>query len=287
MPALKEIKTRMASVRSTLKITSAMKMVASAKLHRVQATALALAKYERGLSDIARALCAAPDLKPASPLMSPHNKRERAVVVAFSSDGSLCGSFNANAVKALTQQVEMLRVEGFVTVTVIPVGEKIAQAAVKAGYDVDDRFRTLVSDADYEEAAALANLLMEEYTVGKADRVVLVYNRFHSMGHQAPVQDIFLPMPMMAGEERFDYAPEYICEPKAETLIAALLPYALRTQLYAVMLDSRTAEYAARTVAMQTATDNATELLDELSLTYNKRRQQAITDELADITPND
>lgn len=287
MAALKEIKARIASVRSTLKITSAMKRIASAKLHRVQAQAQAAAEYERGLSQIAAALTAAPDTEAASPLLLPHDKRGRAVVVAFSSDGSLCGAFNANAVKALVQQVEQLRTEGFDRVTVIPVGEKIARAAAKAGYDTDDRFRSLVSKPACEGAAALADALMEEYAVGAADRAVLVYNHFYSMGHQAPVQEPFLPMTISAGEESSGCVPEYICEPGAETLLAALLPQTLRARLYAVLLDSAAAEQAARTVAMQTATDNAAALLDELSLTYNKRRQQAITDELADITPND
>lgn len=223
--------------------------------------------------------------KGVSPLLLPHDKRGRAVVVAFSSDGSLCGSFNANAVKALAQQVERLRAEGFDRVTVIPVGEKIAQAAAKAGYDTDGRFRTLVSNPVCEGAAALADALMAEYAAGEADRVVLVYNHFRSMGRQTPVQEMFLPLP--AGEERPGRVPEYICEPGAETLLAALLPQTLRARLHTVLLDSITAEQAARTVAMQTASNNAAELLDDLSLTYNKRRQQAITDELADITPND
>lgn len=283
MAALKEIKARIASVRSTLKITSAMKMVASAKLHRVQGQAQAAAEYERGLSQIAAALTAASGAKAASPLLLPHDKHGRAVVMAFSSDGSLCGSFNANAVKALAQQVERLRAEGFDRVTVIPVGEKIAQAAAEAGYDTDGRFRTLVSNPACEGAAALADALMAEYAAGEADRVVLVYNHFRSMGRQTPVQEMFLPLP--AGEERPGCVPEYICEPGAEALLAALLPQTLRARLHAVLLDSATAEQAARTVAMQTASDNAAELLDDLSLTYNKRRQQAITDELADITP--
>ncbi len=205
------------------------------------------------------------------------------MVVAFSSDGSLCGSFNANAVKALAQQVERLRAEGFDRVTVIPVGGKIAQAAAEAGYDTDGRFRTLVSNPVCEGAAALADTLMAEYAAGEADRVVLVYNHFRSMGRQTPVQEMFLPLP--AGEEQPGPVPEYICEPGAEALLAALLPQTLRARLYSVLLDSITAEQAARTVAMQTASDNAAELLDDLSLTYNKRRQQAITDELADITP--
>lgn len=283
MAALKEIKARIASVRSTLKITSAMKMVASAKLHRVQGQAQAAAEYERGLSQIAAALTAASGAKAASPLLLPHDKHGRAVVVAFSSDGSLCGSFNANAVKALAQQVERLRAEGFDRVTVIPVGGKIAQAAAEAGYDTDGRFRTLVSNPACEGAAALADALMAEYAAGEADRVVLVYNHFRSMGRQTPVQEMFLPLP--AGEERPGRVSEYICEPGAETLLAALLPQTLRARLHTVLLDSITAEQAARTVAMQTASDNAAELLDDLSLTYNKRRQQAITDELADITP--
>ena len=281
MAALKEIKARIASVRSTLKITSAMKMVASAKLHRVQGQAQAAAEYERGLSQIAAALTAASGAKAASPLLLPHDKHGRAVVVAFSSDGSLCGSFNA--IKALAQQVERLRAEGFDRVTVIPVGGKIAQAAAEAGYDTDGRFRTLVSNPACEGAAALADALMAEYAAGEADRVVLVYNHFRSMGRQTPVQEMFLPLP--AGEERPGRVPEYICEPGAETLLAALLPQTLRARLHTVLLDSITAEQAARTVAMQTASDNAAELLDDLSLTYNKRRQQAITDELADITP--
>lgn len=285
MAALKEIKARIASVGSTLKITSAMKMVASAKLHRVQATAAALGEYARRLSDIAQTACTASDSKIISPLMQSHDGPGRAIVVAFSSDGSLCGAFNANAIRALAQQVAMLSAEGFAAVTVIPVGEKVAQAAVKAGYDVDDRFRTLEADAGYEEAAALADFLMEEYISERAARVALVYNRFQSMGRQTPVQEIFLPMVASTSEAQPNTVSEYICEPEAGILVAALLPYALRTHFYSVLLDSRTAEHAARTVAMQTATDNATELLEELSLTYNKRRQQAITDELADITP--
>ena len=183
----------------------------------------------------------------------------------------------------MAQQVERLRAEGFDRVTVIPVGEKIAQAAAEAGYDTDGRFRTLVSNPACEGAAALADTLMAEYAAGEADRVVLVYNHFRSMGRQTPVQEMFLPLP--AGEERPGRVPEYICEPGAETLLAALLPQTFRARLHTVLLDSITAEQAARTVAMQTASDNAAELLDDLSLTYNKRRQQAITDELADITP--
>lgn len=286
MAALKEIKARIASVGNTLKITSAMKMVASAKLHRVQAAAAALAEYEHRLSAIAAALNADPGVKVSSPLSVRHEACGHAFVVAFSSDGSLCGGFNANAIRALAQQTEALRAEGFARITVIPVGEKIAQAARKAGYEIDDRFRTLVGKPSYEGAAALADLLMQLYGTGDADRVCLVYNHFHSMGRQVAVQEVFLPMsaPVQEDREGGVRPVDYICEPEAARLLEELLPCALRTKLYETLLDSQTAEHAARMIAMQTATDNAEELLEELSLTYNKRRQQAITDELADIT---
>lgn len=286
MAALKEIKNRVASVRSTLKITSAMKMVASAKLHHVQTVATALAEYERGLSEILTALCVSSEKKIASWLTEPHEASTHAVIVAISSDGSLCGAFNTNIVKLVAQHAEVLRKDGYKRVTVIPVGEIIAQAAVKAGYEVEDRFRSLARCVSYDNAAILANWLIKGYETDEFDRVVLVFNHFQSMGCQVPTVKCFLPV-SIADEPLPETTTEYLCEPGVERLIAELLPYTLRTQLYAMLLDSATAEHAARTIAMQTATDNATELLDELSLTYNKRRQQAITDELADITPND
>lgn len=287
MTALKEIKNRIISVRSTLKITSAMKMVASAKLHRVQAVATSLGEYERRLSEIAAVLSSDSDIETASPLFCRHEKEEKATIVAFSSNSSLCGGFNTNAYRALTKEIEQLHDEGFKQIQVIPIGAKIAQSAIKGGYDVDNSFNTLTEKSTYNEIAKLANYLIEEYIAGHTDKIILVYNHFHSIGHQAPVNEVYLPMTTVKSDGDNGILPDYIFEPDAKTLIAELIPYKLRTQLYSVWLDSTTAEHAARTVAMQTATDNAKKLLDELSLTYNKRRQQAITDELADINSND
>lgn len=292
MASLKEIKARITSVQSTLKITSAMKMVASAKLHRVQSVAAALAEYEKRLMNIASALCNDPDAVAASPLAATRETTHRAVVIAFSSDGSLCGAFNANAIRAMIQQINTLREEKFSEITVYPVGEKIALAAHKAGYDVCDDFRHIVGGSSYNQAASLAQRLMDQYIAGSVDRVCLVYNHFHSMGKQISQQEIFLPADfstvrnaaMTSTSEPKQTQSNYIYEPDAGELLTQLLPYTLRTRLYEVLLDSNTAEHAARMIAMQTATDNAQELLGELTLTYNKRRQQAITDELADIT---
>ena len=285
MAFLKEIKSRIASVNSTLKITSAMKMVASAKLHRVQAKAEALAEYESRLSQISAALSCGADTV-VSPLSLPHKKLQRAIVVAISSDGSLCGGFNANVIRALDERVSRLRAEGFAEVTVYPVGEKIAQAAHKYEYEVCDDFRGLAAAPDYRQAAGLAERLMELYAGGETDRVCLVYNHFHSMSRQEPTFEIFLPTAFACPtEEAFaGFSADYLYEPEPGRLLTELLPYSLRIKLYKVLLDSSTAEHAARMIAMQAATDNGRELLDELSLVYNKRRQQAITDELADIS---
>ncbi|MBP3355686.1 MAG: ATP synthase F1 subunit gamma [Rikenellaceae bacterium] len=290
MAALKEIKARIASVNNTLKITSAMKMVASAKLHRVQAAAEALSEYEKRLSGIASALCepGSDEKRRVSPLALPHRKMQRVAVVAFASDSSLCGGFNNNAVRALSAAVEELRREGFARITLYPVGEKMVQAVTKAGYEANLAYRDLSGKPDYAQVARLADELMAAYLKEDIDRVCVVYNHFHSMGHQAPRQELYLPMSFGRSEERSEQAADdYICEPEAERLSEELLPYELRTKLYEILLDHSTSEHAARMVAMQTATDNAQELLEELSLTYNKRRQQAITDELADITQAD
>lgn len=282
MATLKEIKERISSVGSTLKTTSAMKMVASAKLHRVQASAVALAEYERSLSVILSSLLAMDTTSQRSPLTLQHTIKRKAVVVALSSDTALCGGFNAQAIETMKNLVGALYKDGFELVEVVPIGSKIATAARKAGYDVREEFVDMFSSLDYGHAKQLADVLMEEYISGQVDSVYVVYNHFHSMGKQLPQQKQILPISLhqLSGD---NVRVEYICEPKPEELLCTLIPYTLRMSVYGMLLDSATAEHAARTVAMQTASDNAQKLLGELRLDYNKRRQQAITDELADI----
>lgn len=287
MPSLKEIKTRIQSVEGTLKITSAMKMIASAKLHRVQATAAALASYKAVLSQIASAACSDPELAVASPLTADHKEHRAATVVAIASDSSLCGAFNHNAIRELEQTVEALRAEGFSQITVWPIGVKIAAAVRKAGYASCTDYVRLGSALDYGKSAQCAERLMASYASGETDRIVMVHNHFYSMGHQAPKHYTLMPVAvsdLAEGVETSEIAADYIFEPGAAEMLRALIPYALRIFFYEALTDSATAEHASRMIAMQTASDNASELLDELSVTYNKRRQQAITDELADIT---
>ena len=284
MASLKEIKSRIASVNGTLKITSAMKMVASAKLHRVQSIMADLAEYELRLSDIASAIVRDPEVIAMSPLATPHKTMHHAIVIAFSSDNSLCGSFNSNAIRTMNEQIKKLRNEGFSEITIYPVGEKIAAAARKTKCTLCNDFIHMAKSPSFSQAAELAEQLMESFIKEETDNVYLVYNHFYSMSRQKPQADTFLPMNVSNIASGTDTHANYIYEPAVTELTEKLLPYALKVQLYKVLLDSCTAEHAARTVAMQTATDNAQELLEELSLIYNKRRQQAITEELADIT---
>ena len=291
MAALKELKERIASVQSTLKITSAMKMVASAKLLRVQSSMVALSEYERRFSDIVAALVSDPDVEVASPLTLEHGEKRRACLVALASDSSLCGAFNANALREAVSAVEELLAGGFSRVTVYPMGEKMVQgmgryaAACGENVDICLDYRHLVGKHSFDGIIPLADRLMEDFLAGRCDRVCISRCHFHSMGRQVPMREQLLPFNRVsrANVDRTT-AVDYILEPAPDTLLDALLPSAIRIILYNALLDSITAENAARMVAMQTATDNAEELSDDLTLEYNKRRQQAITSELADIT---
>ena len=294
MAALKELKERIASVQSTLKITSAMKMVASAKLMKVQSSMEALAEYERRFSDIVAALVSDPDVEVASPLTLEHGEKRRACLVALASDSSLCGAFNANALREAVSAVEELFSEGFSRVTVYPIGEKMVQGmgryAAARGENVDIclDYRHLVGKHSFDGIIPLADRLMEDFLAGRCDRVCISRCHFHSMGRQEPMQEQLLPFNRVsrANVDRSS-AVDYILEPRPDTLLDLLLPSSIRIILYNALLDSITAENAARMVAMQTATDNAQELTDDLTLEYNKQRQQAITAELADIASSE
>lgn len=286
MASLKEIKGRIASVQSTLKITSAMKMVSSAKLHKVQGAAASFAEYESRLSAMVATLRAVSEVQ--SPLIEVHTTAKRAILVALASDTSLCGGFNASAIKSAHEAVKRLGDEGFEQIEVVPIGEKMASAMSKSGYSVSHQFPTSINDYTYDEVARLTEWLIEEYVAERIDRVEVAYHHFHSMGRQEATVDRVLPLAseqLQTGEQTSEV--EYIFEPSTAELLASLVPYAVKTQMYEIVLDNTTSEHAARTVAMQTASDNANDLLDELRLTYNKRRQQAITDELADITSHE
>ena len=286
MPSLKEIKGRIGSVQSTLKITSAMKLVASAKLRKAQQTIEGMRPYERKLQGMLDHLVASGAKVSGEYTRTPAEGagKLRVALVAFASNSSLCGAFNANAVR-LTQ--ETIRSYGEADVTVYSVGRKMADSMRKAGHPSPADYQKLADKPAYAPAAELAEKLMADFLAGRLDRIDLVYNHFVSSGKQVPVRETLLPMTSVissgAGGEVEKSEIDYILEPSASDLLADLLPKSLRLKFYTALLDSNASEHAARTVAMQTATDNGEDLLQELTLQYNKSRQQKITSEILDL----
>ena len=294
MPSLKEIKGRIGSVKSTLKITSAMKLVASAKLRKAQQTIEGMRPYERKLQEMMERLVAQAggmgtsewSARPADEEAAP--VRPKVALIAFASNSSLCGAFNANAVRLA---LDTLRSYGDADVTVYSIGRKMAEAMRKVGKPSPEDYQKLADKPSYAPAAELAESLMEAFLESRLDRVDLVYNHFVSSGKQVPVRETLLPMGEMAGQAGHDAGVipgvardlDYILEPSAAELLQDLLPKSLRLKFYTALLDSNASEHAARTVAMQTATDNGEDLLQELTLQYNKSRQQKITSEILDL----
>ena len=286
MASLKEVKGRIATVNNTRKITSAMKMVASAKLHKAQGAITNMLPYERRLYELLTNLLSGGDA------LSWGTPREvkRAALVVFSSNSSLCGGFNANVIKHATQWLDEHQALGKENILIYPIGKKVSDAIVKMGYTIQGDFQHMADKPSFAEAAELAQGLMDKFAQGEVDKVELLYNHFKSTATQILTREVYLPMQSYHSEvcsdeksRKHSQETDYILEPSRGELLATLLPKVLRMKLYTALLDSNASEHAARTMAMQIATDNADDLLQELTLMYNKTRQQAITNELLDI----
>ena len=309
MASLREIKDRIGSVRSTLKITSAMKLVASAKLRKAQRAIEGMRPYERTLAEILDAVGSVRPVvsAPSSPENVAAAKTGPTAIVAIASNSSLCGAFNANVVRKALETIRDCEGE----VEVYPLGRKMAEALRRAGYTSAEDYNDWVGHPSYEKSASLARSLAERYRTGGLSRVILVYNRFVSTSTQTPTVEQYLPfggIPDQVGDDkgvkvgddkgvkdgddrsrhsRLDRespsTDDYILEPDAQALVDQLLPQVMMLKFHAAILDSVAAEQAARTIAMQTASDNAEDLLGELTLEYNKGRQQKITAEILDL----
>ena len=292
MASLKEVKTRINSVKSTRKITSAMKMVASAKLHKAQGAIENMLPYQKKLNKILTNFLSA-DLPIESPYVQ-EREVKRVAIVVFSSNTSLCGAFNANVIKMMMQTIGEFRTLGQDNILIFPVGKKVDEAAKRMGFKPQEVSPTLSDKPTYQEAAELAHRLMDLYVAGEVDRVEIIYHHFKSMGVQILLRETYLPINLtnvVSEEDREnkeevqenEIANDYIIEPNAEELIASLIPTVLSQKIFTAAVDSNASEHAARTLAMQVATDNANELIQDLTKQYNKSRQQAITNEVLDI----
>ena len=292
MASLKEVKTRINSVKSTRKITSAMKMVASAKLHKAQGAIENMLPYQKKLNKILINFLSA-DLPIESPYVQ-EREVKRVAIVVFSSNTSLCGAFNANVIKMMMQTIGEFRTLRQDNILIFPIGKKVDEAVKRMGFKPQETSSTLSDKPTYQEAAELAHRLMDMYVAGEVDRVEIIYHHFKSMGVQILLRETYLPIDMtnvVSEEDRknkeeveeHETVNDYIIEPNAEELIASLIPTVLSQKIFTAAIDSNASEHAARTLAMQVATDNANELIQDLTKQYNKSRQQAITNELLDI----
>lgn len=278
--SLREIKQRIGSVKTTQKITSAMKLVSSAKLHRAQSAVEGVRPYQRKLDSIFSAFISGLS---GGNAYTEKRSLERVAIVAVASNSTMCGAFNSNIIKLMRSVADEYTTRG-IAVELYVVGKKMAEAAKKMGAVTDDSLIAQAGSPQYTAVADTAYSLMERFRAKELDRIELVYTSYVSASRQQPVRELFLPF--VAGTSQNGPASmpvDYIVEPGIPQVIKALLPKVIALRLYTALLDSATAEHAARMIAMQVATENATDLISELTLEYNKGRQQAITSELQDI----
>jgi len=276
MASLKEIKNHIGSVKGTLKITSAMKMVASAKLRKAQQAIENMRPYQASLARVLSNVGSASLDRKASDA-----EVKKVALVSLASNSSLCGGFNANAIKETLARISAYEAEGY-TVEVFSVGRKMAEAMKKAGYPSRQDYSALVAKSEYAASAEFAQTLVNEFMEGGFEKVEIIYNHFVNNAVQKVYVEQYLPFESKSsGTETVEN--DFIIEPDREALLSVLVPKVIRLKLYTVILDSVAAEHAARTIAMQTATDNGEEILKQLTLDYNKFRQQKITAEILDI----
>lgn len=279
MSSLKEIKGRIDSVNNTLKITSAMRLISSSKFHRAQIDLNNSRPYLAALSEMFS------DLQTDDAIQESEYSKERALkkaaVVIVSSNASLCGSFNINVEKLLHETTDRLRKSGVESITIYTIGKRITSHLKSPSYTVVECDHILSEKPDYSGSKKIAEMLMKQFSSGEIDRVDLIYNHFKSMGTQIPTVEQFLPI--ITKKEITSKDAYYLYEPDKENIAADIIGKQLFATIFRILLDSSAAEHAARSVAMQLASDNAGKLIQELTLQYNKSRQQAITNELLDI----
>lgn len=284
MASLKEIRSRIGSVKSTQKITSAMKMIASSKLRKAQTAINNFLPYQEKLDAILTNLLAS-DTTYDSPFTK-QREVKRTAIVAFSSNSSLCGAFNANIIKEFKAEYEKKRHLGAENILIYPIGKKIADAVKKMKLTAQGDYREIADKPSFQLIQDLAKELIGKYINGEIDEVVLIFYHFISTGTQKLKNTIYLPFDLSQAEEaniKAGHQVDYILEPSKEEILESLIPTVLYSRLFAALLDSNASEHAARTMAMQVATDNANELIKDLTVQYNKSRQQAVTNELLDI----
>jgi len=277
MANLKEIRNRISSVSSTMQITSAMKMVSAAKLKKAQDAITAMRPYANKLTELLQSLSATLDADSGSKFSS-QREINNVLLVAITSNRGLCGAFNSNIIKESNRLISEQYANS--KVSVVAIGKK-ANDALKKNTEIISNKSEVFDDLTFNNVAEIAEMLMDKFVAGEYDKIELVYNKFKNAATQEIMTEQFLPIVPVEGDANTNT--DYIFEPSKMEIVEALIPKALKTQLFKAIRDSFASEHGARMTAMHKATDNATELRDQLKLTYNKARQAAITNEILEI----
>ena len=277
MANLKEIRNRISSIGSTMQITSAMKMVSAAKLKKAQDAITAMRPYSSKLTELLQNLSATLD-SDAGGAYSKQREVSKVLLVVVTSNRGLCGGFNSSVIKETTQNIAANYQD--VDVDLLTIGKK-GNDILSKSYPVIDARNDIFDKLTFDYVAEVAEKIMKLYSDGTYDKIEIIYNRFKNAATQIPQVEQFLPIKPVEGDT--NASADYIFEPSKEKIVLELIPKSLKTQLYKAVRDSFAAEHGARMTAMHKATDNATELRDELLLTYNKARQAAITNEILEI----
>ena len=275
MANLKEIRARITSVGSTMQITSAMKMVSAAKLKRAQDAITQMRPYANKLSELLVNLSSTLDTSEGG-VYAQAREVKSILIVAVTSNRGLCGAFNNNVIKGAKAIAEDYEHAAFLT-----IGKKATEHFTKNGYEVIASHDNLYNNLSFTNTSVIAHDLMNYFVEGTYDKVVVVYNQFKNAASQNLITEAYLPVETQA--EDTATISDYIFEPEKEEIVAELIPKSLKLQLFKAVLDSHASEHGARMTAMHKATDNAGELKRELTLTYNKARQAAITGEILEI----
>lgn len=278
MANLKEIRSRITSVSSTMQITSAMKMVSAAKLKKAQDAITAMRPYSAKLTELLQNLSASLEEGTGSVFATPRAIK-KVLMVSISSNRGLAGAFNTNVIKETKSVVS----SSSIPAELFAIGKK-GHDVLKKTHAVVQHNHEIFDDLSFENTAPIAEYLMQTFAEGTYDKIILVYNSFKNAATQVVVTEQFLPIVAKESTTQTESgSTDYIFEPSQEEIVNELIPKSLKTQLYAALRDSFASEHGARMTAMHKATDNATALRDELKLTYNKARQAAITNEILEI----
>lgn len=285
MANLKEVRTRIASVSSTQQITSAMKMVSAAKFRHAQTAIIGMRPYANQLLDIIS------DIDTGDGIQTPYHevrKKEEVLLVVITSNKGLCSAFNSNVIKQAQSRIDYYQSLAQSThLSMITLGKRGSEHFAKYFDNVVASFDDMLDNINFDAAATLADDIMSKFCTKQYDHVELIYNQFKNSLVQIPSTEQFLPVVPHAvsheGGETASLNNDFIYEPSKKEILKQMIPLTLRSHFYRVLLDSLAAEHGARMNAMQKATDNATELLKELKLSYNKARQAAITNEIIEI----